>query len=132
MFDIGFFEIVMVAVVALLVLGPERLPEAARTAGKWVGQAKRMVNQLTQEVEKQVKADEIRSRLEQQGESLNIMEDVHKIQDTVQNALDEAKKFEHFANQDATTDTVATPASAPVTEPVSHPDKDIPKSDKTT
>ena len=44
MFDIGFLEIVIIAAIALIVLGPERLPRAARTAGMWVGRARSMVS----------------------------------------------------------------------------------------
>jgi len=99
MFDIGFLELVLIAVIALLVLGPERLPVAAKTAGTWLGKAKRMVNQFTQEIDRQVKADEIRKRLEEEGKSLNIGEDVKKIQDTVGDAMNEAKEFESLTSQ---------------------------------
>ena len=43
MFDIGFLELLICGVIALLVLGPERLPTAARAAGRWIGGARRMV-----------------------------------------------------------------------------------------
>jgi len=49
--------------VALLVLGPERLPHAARTAGLWVGRLKRSFNAIKQEVEREIGADEIRRQL---------------------------------------------------------------------
>ena len=46
MFDFGFSELVMIGIVALVVLGPERLPVVARTAGQWLGKAQRMVQQV--------------------------------------------------------------------------------------
>ena len=51
MFDIGFLEIVIIASIALVVLGPERLPRAARTAGMWVGRARRMVSDVKSDID---------------------------------------------------------------------------------
>src|SRR5690606_23062071 len=96
MFDIGFSELVLVAVIALLVLGPERLPAAARSAGRWIGTARRLMNQVNQEIEKQIKLEELREKLRQEGDTLG----AEKIQQTVDSALQEAKKFEHLANQE--------------------------------
>ncbi|MGV6476157.1 Sec-independent protein translocase protein TatB [Azotobacter vinelandii] len=63
MFDIGFSELLLVGLVALLVLGPDRLPGAARTAGLWVGRLRRSFNTLKSEVEREIGADEIRRQL---------------------------------------------------------------------
>ncbi|RJG13111.1 Sec-independent protein translocase subunit TatB [Pseudomonas cavernicola] len=63
MFGISFSELLLVALVALLVLGPERLPGAARTAGLWIGRLKRSFNAIKQEVEREIGADEIRRQL---------------------------------------------------------------------
>ena len=63
MFGISCSELLLVGLVALLVLGPERLPGAARTAGLWVGRLKRSFNAIKQEVEREIGADEIRRQL---------------------------------------------------------------------
>jgi sec-independent protein translocase protein TatB len=63
MFDIGFTELLLIGVVALVVLGPERLPGAVRTAGLWVGRAKRSFANIKAEVEREIGADEIRRQL---------------------------------------------------------------------
>ena len=63
MFGISFSELLLVSLVALLVLGPERLPGAARTAGLWIGRLKRSFNSIRQEVEREIGADEIRRQL---------------------------------------------------------------------
>ncbi|PTU72928.1 Sec-independent protein translocase protein TatB [Pseudomonas mangrovi] len=63
MFDVGFTELLLVGLVALLVLGPERLPVAARTAGLWIGRLKRSVGAIKAEVEREIGADEIRRQL---------------------------------------------------------------------
>ena len=63
MFGISFSELLLVGLVALLVLGPERLPGAARTAGLWVGRLKRSFNSIKNEIEREIGADEIRRQL---------------------------------------------------------------------
>lgn len=95
MFDIGFLELLISGVIALLVLGPERLPAAARAAGRWVGGARRMVTQFTSELDRQLKADELRKELREAGDVG--LEDVQK---TVRGALDEAKQYEHMIMSD--------------------------------
>jgi sec-independent protein translocase protein TatB len=62
-FDIGFFELLVVAVVGLLVLGPERLPVAVRTTSLWLGRIRRQFNEIRAEVEREIGADEIRAQL---------------------------------------------------------------------
>ena len=63
MFDIGFTELLLIGLVALFVLGPERLPGAVRTAGLWIGRAKRSFATIKSEVEREIGADEIRRQL---------------------------------------------------------------------
>lgn len=61
--NIGFFELLLIGVVALLVLGPEKLPGAIRTTSLWVGRARRSFNKVKSEIEQQLNADEIRRQL---------------------------------------------------------------------
>ncbi len=63
MFDIGFTELLLVGIVALVVLGPDRLPGAVRTAGLWIGRIKRSFSAIKAEVEREIGADEIRRQL---------------------------------------------------------------------
>lgn len=60
MFDIGFSEIVLIAVVALVVLGPERLPKAARTLGHLFGRLQRYVNEVKADISREMEFDELR------------------------------------------------------------------------
>jgi sec-independent protein translocase protein TatB len=60
MFDIGFFELLMVGVVALLVLGPQRLPMAARTCGLWLGRMRRTVNSIQNEIREELRMEELK------------------------------------------------------------------------
>ncbi len=91
MFDIGFIELLVCGIIALLILGPERLPTAARAAGRWVGGARRMMGQFSSELDRQLKADELREELRKAGDVG--LEDVDK---TVKDALAEAKRHEHM------------------------------------
>ena len=60
MFDFGLGELLLVGIVALIVLGPERLPEAARTAGRLIGKLQRLVSSVKQEFNTQVELEELR------------------------------------------------------------------------
>nr|WP_298414900.1 Sec-independent protein translocase protein TatB [uncultured Halomonas sp.] len=71
MFDIGFLELLIIGVVGLLVLGPERLPKAARTAGLWVGKIKRTVSNMQREINSQLEAEELRQKLEEHQKKLD-------------------------------------------------------------
>ncbi len=59
MFDIGFWELVVIAIIALLVIGPERLPQFARDAGRLVGQFRRYVQKARKEIEKELALDQV-------------------------------------------------------------------------
>jgi len=59
MFDIGFSELVLIGVLALLVLGPKRLPEVARTAGRWMAQLRRFVNNVKQDFDRELHGEEL-------------------------------------------------------------------------
>ena len=70
MFDIGFSELLVIAVVALLVLGPERLPRAARFAGLWMRRARAQWYSVKSELEHELAADELRRSLRQTQDEL--------------------------------------------------------------
>lgn len=64
MFDIGFSELLVIAVVALVVLGPERLPKAARFAGLWVRRARNQWDSVKQELERELQAEDIKRQMQ--------------------------------------------------------------------
>jgi sec-independent protein translocase protein TatB len=63
MFDIGFPELVLIGIVGLLVLGPERLPGALRSLGLWFGRARRTFDSVKQQIEREVGMDEVHRQL---------------------------------------------------------------------
>ncbi|WKV84383.1 Sec-independent protein translocase protein TatB [Pseudomonas sp. B24_DOA] len=111
MFGISFSELLLVGLVALLVLGPERLPGAARTAGLWVGRLKRSFNAIKQEVEREIGADEIRRQLHNEH-ILSLEQEARKIFNPNQQ---EPTPPEHVGEQ--TIHSAAAPTPAPVVTP---------------
>lgn len=69
MFDVGFWELVMVGVVALVVIGPKDLPRVARVAGLWLGRARRTLTSVKEEIDREFRAQELKEILEKQASS---------------------------------------------------------------
>ncbi len=86
MFDMGFTEMMLIGIVALIVIGPERLPGVARTAGKYFGRLKRFVTSVKADVEQELRADELREILAKQQRELD------SLRDTISDAGHELEK----------------------------------------
>ncbi|MGL4317783.1 MAG: Sec-independent protein translocase protein TatB [Pseudomonas sp.] len=114
MFDIGFSELLLVGLVALIVFGPERLPGAARTAGLWIGRLKRSFSAIKAEVEREMGADEIRRQLHNE----QILQLERELKQSIQPPLATADSTDaNAATQPATVDPVATPTAATPANP---------------
>lgn len=74
MFDVGFSELVMVGLVSLLVIGPERLPKVARMAGFWIGKIQQMIANVKVEIKQEFHAEEIRQLLKE-NEAMDYLRD---------------------------------------------------------
>jgi sec-independent protein translocase protein TatB len=70
MFDIGFSELILVGIVALLVIGPERLPETVRTASMWLNRIRRGFNDIKQEVQQELHNDSVMRELRETREQI--------------------------------------------------------------
>ena len=66
MFDVGYGELLLIGIVALLVLGPDKLPGALRTAGLWIARFRRSFDRIRSEIEQEVGADDIRREIHNQ------------------------------------------------------------------
>lgn len=104
MFDVGFSELMLIGVVALLVLGPERLPKAARTAGLWMGRARRFLATVKADIDKEIKAEELKQIIQKQAESSGL----HEIVEQTRTAVDELKSG--TAEVASATSSIAEPA----------------------
>lgn len=74
MFDIGFLEILVILVIALLVIGPERMPEVARKLGSFMGKTKRFINSVKEEGELQDTVRELKESMDLQEEKKQLQE----------------------------------------------------------
>jgi sec-independent protein translocase protein TatB len=88
MFDFGFWEILLIVVVALVVVGPERLPGLARTTGLWVGKARRFISDVKSEIDQELAADELKKIMDKQ----NLLNDVYEVIEETKQAGQELKK----------------------------------------
>jgi len=100
MFDVGFWELAMIMVVALLVIGPERLPKVARTLGLWLGRARSAFNSVKADIDRELRAEELKSMLAKQVEA------------------PELERFRQELGRDVGT---GTPAGKPAMPPASAP-----------
>ena len=88
MFDVGFSELLLCFVVALVVLGPERLPSLARSLGRWTGQARSYLRNLTAELDREAQIAELKAQLQDahkvvRDESAALKESAQKLVDDV-------------------------------------------------
>ncbi|MCE8003868.1 Sec-independent protein translocase protein TatB [Billgrantia ethanolica] len=112
MFDIGFLELLILGIVGLLVLGPERLPKAARTAGLWIGKIKRTVSGMQREINSQLEAEELRQKLKEQQSKLD--ESLNKAKRDVESI---AQPYSTSTPRRGDDDKPATPERKPDAEP---------------
>lgn len=123
MFDIGFLELLVVGVVALLVLGPERLPKAARTAGLWIGKIKRTVSGMQREINAQLEAEELRQKLKEQQQKLD--DSLNKVKQDVERYAEPDSK----ATEDRQPATEQRPSEAGTEGADETPSVDAPSSE---
>jgi sec-independent protein translocase protein TatB len=110
MFDLGFWELALIGVVALLVVGPDRLPGLARTIGLWVGRIRRYVSTVRDDIEREIQADELRKMLDKPDE-LNPLKDIidettGSIADAKKELADVEKSAEDLMSEDADVETI--------------------------
>lgn len=130
MFDIGFTEIVLCLLVALVVIGPEQLPQTVRSVALWVGRLKRSLRDTREEIERQIGADDIRRQLHNEDimrsleetqrritETMNSAQaSVHQVQQDVQQALEQPATPPEGTNESTTLAAPTHPTDAPVTD----------------
>ena len=134
MFDIGFSELVVIGVVALLVIGPEKLPKVARTLGHLLGRAQRYVNDVKSDINREMQLDELKKLQAQVTDSARELENsVRKEYETARSAVEapaqaaaaELQETAQLATQTVqqATQTVqqATPAPAPAADNTGKP-----------
>jgi len=99
MFDVGFWELCLVGLVSLLVIGPEKLPAAARVAGFWLGKTRNMVASVKAEIKEELQAEEMRQIFKEQAgieELKNVLEEgsdtVNELTSSIKSISEEVKQ----------------------------------------
>ena len=109
MFDIGFSELMLIAVVALVVLGPERLPKVARTAGHLLGRLQRYVNDVKADINREIQLEELKKMREEMDKSARDIET---------NVTRQLASVESDLNRSLAGEADARPPDVPSTAPV--------------
>lgn len=125
MFDIGFAELLVIAVLGLLILGPERLPGAIRTSSLWLGRLRRSFNDIRAEIEKEVGADEIRRQLHNESVLASLKETKNSISNDINNA---GQQVSEIANSLHSEHSIGASAADPEHDPA--PPESLPDNDQ--
>jgi len=139
MFDVGFLEILVIGIVSLIVIGPERLPAVARTVGTWVGKAQRFVRGVKSDFASELQSGDLKKIIGDQNDQISELRSlVNNARDELKAGVDEASASTRTSMQDFKAmveekDETAGPSSTEdntgKTSPVSSTDDSSKKSD---
>lgn len=111
MFDIGFSELLVIAVVALIVIGPQRLPKVARTLGHLLGRMQRYVNDVKADISREMELDELKKLQSSMEDTARSMRD--SVQEGISETESELNKVAQSAKVDPYDNPFADPPAAP-------------------
>lgn len=128
MFDIGFWEILLIGVVALLVVGPERLPALATLAGQWIGRLKRFANHMRNEIQQELETEHLKSLVDEQNRELqSLRREVEGVRDDAEKVMRDTRDSVQEAERAVTAEprgrTGADAESAAVDDAAATPDE---------
>ena len=112
MFDIGFWEIALIGIIALLVIGPERLPGVARNVGMWIGKGKRLISSVQTDINREVsKAEDLKNLLEEQKKIVERHEILEELNQEVELGNQPANKQKESLSHDTGKRQADTPSN---------------------
>ncbi len=92
MFDIGFWEFALIGVIALIVVGPERMPAIARKAGHYIGKAKKITNKIQEDISTELDTDTLKEQLNFEDQSLGVGDILQDTKNTLNDIKDSGNK----------------------------------------
>jgi sec-independent protein translocase protein TatB len=120
MFDIGFSELVVISLIALIVLGPKRLPEVARTAGRWMGQLRRFITDVKQDLDREIHSEDL-------AELRKLKEELNDTRQMMQNTSGDLVKGFAEISPELYGPTIQSPESPMLTDSPAAPAKAAPR-----
>jgi len=90
LFDIGFWELAIIGLVALMVIGPERLPAVARTAGLWVGRMRRIAGGFREDLERELRTEDLKRSLIEERDAL--VAPLREVTEDLRNTIDDTTR----------------------------------------
>ena len=140
MFDVGFSEVVIIAIIALVILGPERLPKVARTLGFWVGRARRMVADVKSDIDREMReseladlrklGDDVKDEIEKAGNDAvgdsgtsSVADSIRESAENIQSTLNVAAEVAESSTRDVTPETTEESESSAATDSTITPEK---------
>lgn len=115
---IGFSELVLLGIIALVVLGPEKLPGAIRTASLWIGRLKRSFNAIKTDIEREIGADEIRRQLRNEAIMDKFKQTKAQVDDAVNTVRKQTEEFRKNVELEAkAVESAANPLGTTKTTP---------------
>lgn len=110
MFDVSFSELILIGIIALIVIGPERLPKVARTVGHLLGRAQRYVSDVKTDIKREIDLDELNNLKSQMEDAAKtVKESMHTAAEDLRKPIEEAQKTLQEASQ-----SIAGPPSAEI------------------
>ena len=100
MFDIGFWELMLIGIVALVVIGPDRLPGVARTVGRWVGRTRRFVSNVKADIDRELRDEELRKALDRDANLDEIKKIIEDSRFTIEDEVNEVQDYVVRARDD--------------------------------
>lgn len=114
MFDIGFWELVVVGVIALVVLGPERLPVVARQVGLWIGRMRGFVNEVKGDIDREMRLRDIRAAIEREAG----LDEIKKIIETDRHLIENEQPQQDYVVKARPDEPAVQPVIEPIPPPV--------------
>jgi|ETNmetMinimDraft_11_1059920.scaffolds.fasta_scaffold26244_2 sec-independent protein translocase protein TatB len=98
MFDFGYWEIVVIFVITLIVVGPEKMPALARKAGLYVGKFKKFVSKIQNDINNEIKSEELKEQLSIKDEESSLSQTVEQAKSSIDEIKKEAAKISDLSS----------------------------------